>query len=382
MQRGPPRSRAGETPPKLLAAPAKPMAAPSPAKLTLALLQAGAPNNEILLAQDIPALLDVARRHNIPVAAEYVAAAVPSAGEENATGADARSFGSPPSQPPPPLPQPTQRGVSGKYEGSRNAAGECEGRGRYTSSDGTVYEGEWAANRQHGRGTVYYASGARYVGDWRAGRKHGTGTYSWADGRVEMGHYDNDQSVGEVRAPVCTVHLVEALHARTSMPSVCLCPVRCAPSPPLLLACQRLPPRRVRVRASCGPPTGAARGASWTTASRWPRSPSRRPSPSRRASARSRPAARHEGRSGRHAAGTACRAAPMRPTTDRATVVTSLMTCVGRRKTARKKMCSAAGRAAAGSATPTGTRRVANACSDARRVRPVSGPSRVSSDIF
>lgn len=185
------------------------------AKLTRSLLQAGAPNHEILLAKDVPELLRVAQRHNIPVPEEFADAVLqefaeaaqlmassansvgqvaaqlaalhssPSAASE--TGAD--TDGGPPS---------SSRSGSGAYEGERNEFGEWEGHGRYRFADGTEYVGEWVANQQHGRGTMRYASGASYVGEWRAGQKHGTGTYNWADGRVEIGTYDKDQSVGEV----------------------------------------------------------------------------------------------------------------------------------------------------------------------------------------
>jgi hypothetical protein len=76
-------------------------------------------------------------------------------------------------------------------------AGQWEGVGTYRFSDGTVYEGQFVANRHHGRGTITYSSGSSYEGQWRAGQKHGTGTYRWADGRVEVGFYHNDSSVGE-----------------------------------------------------------------------------------------------------------------------------------------------------------------------------------------
>ena len=52
-------------------------AARSPAKLTLALMQGGAPNAEVLAATTLPELLDIAARHSIPLPAEFQEAPTP-----------------------------------------------------------------------------------------------------------------------------------------------------------------------------------------------------------------------------------------------------------------------------------------------------------------
>jgi hypothetical protein len=166
--------------------------ATSHAKLTLHLLQAGAPNAEILTATSVTDLRAIAARHGIALPFDDASAAAVAAPAVAApTGEVAPSSRSSHDAP-------TPRGV---YEGERNERGEWEGRGRYRFADGMSYEGEFVANQQHGRGTMRYASGASYVGGWRAGRKHGSGAYYWNDGRIEVGFYENDQSVGEVRAP-------------------------------------------------------------------------------------------------------------------------------------------------------------------------------------
>ena len=163
------------------------MAARSPAKLTLALMQGGAPNAEVLAATTLPELLDIAARHSIPLPAEFQEAPTPVAPLNIAPAAAALPSG----HDAPPM---TTRGA---YDGPRNAAGEREGHGSMRFEDGSSYEGEWLANMQHGRGTMRYASGAAYVGGWHSSQKHGTGTYYWADGRTEVGFYSHDQSVGE-----------------------------------------------------------------------------------------------------------------------------------------------------------------------------------------
>jgi hypothetical protein len=136
-----------------------------------------------------------------------------------------------------------ERGVAGEYVGERNAAGECEGRGKvvfangdvyegewkagkiegrgiYRSADGNVYEGEFKANKQEGRGIeryahgdVYegefkagekegrgierYADGEVYEGEWKAGEKDGQGTYLYADGDIDVGFFKAGIDVGE-----------------------------------------------------------------------------------------------------------------------------------------------------------------------------------------
>jgi hypothetical protein len=171
------------------------------AKLTLSLMRAGVPNMEILAATDLPALIKVAKKHDLErlISGE---AAEAEAGEASAQ--ESTDAGSPPSDGSGTHRIPTgaphmsiYEGPGGVYEGERNEHGEWEGRGHYKFSDGSVYDGEWVANQHHGRGTIYYASGSSYEGQWVAGRKHGKGTYRWHDGRIEVGLYDRDQSVGE-----------------------------------------------------------------------------------------------------------------------------------------------------------------------------------------
>ena len=167
------------------------------ARLTLLLLQAGAPNTEILTAKTVADLRDIAQRHGVSLGAKTHSAEADRVLEEDATGAGTSGAGAAAAAPDSSRPQ---VGPSGVYEGERNEAGEWEGHGIYRFSDGASYEGEWVANQQHGRGTMNYASAASYTGDWRAGMKHGTGTYLWADGRIEIGFYDHDRSVGEARS--------------------------------------------------------------------------------------------------------------------------------------------------------------------------------------
>ena len=54
------------------------------------------------------------------------------------------------------------RSLAGEYVGERNAAGQCEGRGKYVFADGAVYEGEFKAGnvaRQRGAANTERPSG-------------------------------------------------------------------------------------------------------------------------------------------------------------------------------------------------------------------------------
>lgn len=195
------------------------MAIAREAGLLLTLMRSGAPNSEILLAKSIDDLFGIARKYDIALptyrsseSEEPDAVTSAFVGDEPSGGCD----------------KPYEEGwrQRGLYEGERNERGEWEGIGRYTFGDGSVYEGQWWANRQEGHGTFWYASGNLYDGQWRAGkflqhvsqsttavhsatpalntfpfpragRKDGRGTFGYADGRVEVGTYVADTDVGE-----------------------------------------------------------------------------------------------------------------------------------------------------------------------------------------
>ena len=104
------------------------------------------------------------------------------------------------------------RSLAGEYVGERNAAGQCEGRGKYVfaegavfegefkagkpegriiyrSADGDVYEGDFKAGQKDGRGIYWSASGAVYEGEFKAGKPEGRGIYWFADGDVQEGEF-------------------------------------------------------------------------------------------------------------------------------------------------------------------------------------------------
>jgi hypothetical protein len=85
-----------------------------------------------------------------------------------------------------------------KYEGTLNAIDEKRhGKGKYTTPDGSVYEGEFKNGDKHGQGTYFFASGSKYIGQWINGRRSGEGTYTHPDGSKYIGLWENDMRNGK-----------------------------------------------------------------------------------------------------------------------------------------------------------------------------------------
>ena len=81
-------------------------------------------------------------------------------------------------------------------EGERNAAGEREGRGTMVLASGSMYEGQWLANKQHGQGKYTFSTGNVYEGGWVEGKKQGHGKYSFSYGDLYEGEYVKDKRHG------------------------------------------------------------------------------------------------------------------------------------------------------------------------------------------
>ena len=62
------------------------------------------------------------------------------------------------------------------------------GNGKQTTTDGSVYDGEWANDKMNGKGTLSHQSGAVYEGDFVKNQFHGRGKYTWPNGS----YYDGD----------------------------------------------------------------------------------------------------------------------------------------------------------------------------------------------
>ena len=71
------------------------------------------------------------------------------------------------------------------------------GHGKFTWSDGEVYEGEFKDCNRHGQGKMTYADGAVYEGAWEHGERHGQGKLTDADGDVYEGAWENGWCHGQ-----------------------------------------------------------------------------------------------------------------------------------------------------------------------------------------
>jgi hypothetical protein len=63
-----------------------------------------------------------------------------------------------------------------------------------TYADGSVYRGEWTADKRNGTGTYTYANGDTYDGGWKEGGRHGKGTYFFAQHSCQFFGYWNTGS--------------------------------------------------------------------------------------------------------------------------------------------------------------------------------------------
>ncbi|WP_317931229.1 hypothetical protein [Halioxenophilus sp. WMMB6] len=71
--------------------------------------------------------------------------------------------------------------VSGnKYTGTCNSANQPHGKGIFSWTSGSTYEGQFVNGKRSGQGIMSYPTGARYDGAWIDDKKHGRGTY-WTE---------------------------------------------------------------------------------------------------------------------------------------------------------------------------------------------------------
>ena len=76
------------------------------------------------------------------------------------------------------------------------------GRGYSVLSDGSVYDGEWAAGSKHGKGVHRLTDGSVYEGTWRKDQLHGPGKITTPTGEVKEGIYEAGVLIGAVGSKV------------------------------------------------------------------------------------------------------------------------------------------------------------------------------------
>ena len=71
------------------------------------------------------------------------------------------------------------------------------GKGKYTFSDGTIYDGNWKNDIMHGDGMLYLTDKTIIEATWENGYRHGKGTITDADGKKSKVEYYKDLEVRE-----------------------------------------------------------------------------------------------------------------------------------------------------------------------------------------
>lgn len=71
------------------------------------------------------------------------------------------------------------------------------GKGKQTTTDGTVYDGEWCDDKMTGKGTLSHPSGSVYEGEFVRNQFHGTGKYMWPNGSFYDGDFVENKLEGK-----------------------------------------------------------------------------------------------------------------------------------------------------------------------------------------
>lgn len=71
------------------------------------------------------------------------------------------------------------------------------GCGKYTWTNGKIYEGEWANNKMSGQGKMTWPDGKLYEGGFLKDKKHGQGKLIAKDGKVLEAEWEE----GKCKAP-------------------------------------------------------------------------------------------------------------------------------------------------------------------------------------
>ena len=83
-----------------------------------------------------------------------------------------------------------------RYEGEVDEKSLPNGKGVFTYTNGSYYDGEFLHGVRDGYGLFVWSTGDRYEGGWKADKRHGEGVMTYANGRVRKGRFENNEYVG------------------------------------------------------------------------------------------------------------------------------------------------------------------------------------------
>lgn len=84
----------------------------------------------------------------------------------------------------------------GEYQHGSDGSLERNGYGVHTTTDGSVYEGEWKGDKMNGRGKLTHPSGALYEGEFVNNQFHGQGKYTWKNNSFYEGQFNENKMEG------------------------------------------------------------------------------------------------------------------------------------------------------------------------------------------
>ena len=73
------------------------------------------------------------------------------------------------------------------------------GKGKYTYSGNSTYEGDWENSQMQGTGVYIFANGNKYEGEFQNDMKHGTGELLYINGERYVGEWERDVANGKGR---------------------------------------------------------------------------------------------------------------------------------------------------------------------------------------
>jgi hypothetical protein len=80
---------------------------------------------------------------------------------------------------------------------SECTSGNCSnGKGIYSFTDGSLYEGQFKNRLFHGKGTMKYANGNVYIGNWVKNERVGKDQLTFVNGDQYRGDFKNNQFWG------------------------------------------------------------------------------------------------------------------------------------------------------------------------------------------